>query len=145
MEYIRVGTNKKNLKEYPDKERELWQAFDTTPYELRLAKSNVEEDELVVLLDYPKYYDKMEMPIPRNRDKVLDDLQNEKFIIKNDAGNWNITNMGALMIAKDLKKFDNLHLCVLFGIKKIPDWMQSGKKNFRAVMLLRMRILFNIL
>ncbi|MCM1049651.1 MAG: hypothetical protein NC433_14640 [Clostridiales bacterium] len=36
--YIRVGTNKKNLKEYPDKERELWQAFDTTPYELRLAK-----------------------------------------------------------------------------------------------------------
>lgn len=28
---------------------------------------------------------------------------------KNDAGNWNITNMGALMIAKDLRKFDNLH------------------------------------
>lgn len=58
------------------------------------------EIELVVLLDYPKYYDKMEMPIPRNRDKVLDDLQNEKFIIKNDAGNWDITNMGALMISK---------------------------------------------
>ena len=109
VEYIRVGTNKKNLKEYPDKERELWQAFDTTPYELRMAKSNVMEEELVVLLDYPKYYDKMDMPIPRNRDKVLDDLQNEKFIVKNDAGNWDITNMGALMIAKDLKKFDNLH------------------------------------
>lgn len=64
---------------------------------------------MVVLLYYPKYCDKMEMPIPRNRDKVLHDLQNEKFIIKNDAGSWNITNMGALMIAKDLKKFDNLH------------------------------------
>lgn len=69
MEYIRVGTNNKNLKEYPDKERELWQTFDTTPYELRMAKINVMEDELVVLLDYPKYYDKMEMPIPRNREK----------------------------------------------------------------------------
>ena len=44
VEYIRVGTNKKNLKEYPDKERELWQAFETTPYELRLAKSNATED-----------------------------------------------------------------------------------------------------
>ena len=109
VEYIRIGTNKKKLKEYPDKERELWQAFDSTPYELRLAKSNVMEEELVILLDYPKYYDKMEMPIPRNRDKVLDDLQNEKFILRNDAGNWDITNMGALMIAKDLKKFDNLH------------------------------------
>lgn len=82
----------------------MWQAFDSTPYELRLAKSNVEEDELVVLLDYPKYYDKMETLIPRSRNKVLDDLQNVKFIIKNDAGNWDITNMGALMIAKDLKK-----------------------------------------
>ena len=28
----------------------------------------------------------------------------EKFIMKNDAGTWDITNMGALMIAKDLKK-----------------------------------------
>ena len=108
MELIRVGTTKKKLKEYPDKERALWQAFDTPPFELRLAKNNVSEDDLVLLLDYPKYYDRMDMPIPRNRDKVLEDLQNEKFIFKNDAGSWDITNMGALMIAKDLKKFENL-------------------------------------
>ena len=64
---------------------------------------------MVSLLDYSKYYDKLEMPIPRNRDKVLEDLQHEKFIMKNDAGTWDITNMGALMIAKDLKKFESLH------------------------------------
>lgn len=40
-EYIRIGTNKKNLKEYPDKERELWRTFDPTPYELRIAMSNL--------------------------------------------------------------------------------------------------------
>ncbi len=108
-EYIRIGTNKKNLKEYPDKERELWRTFDSTPYELRIAMGNLDEDEMVSLLDYSKYYDKLEMPIPRNRDKVLEDLQHEKFIKKNDAGTWNITNMGALMIAKDLKKFESLH------------------------------------
>ena len=76
-EYIRIGTNKKNLKEYPDKERELWRTFDSTPYELRIAMGNLNEDE--------------------------------KFIMKNDAGTWDITNMGALMIAKDLKKFESLH------------------------------------
>ena len=108
-EYIRIGTNKKNLKEYPDKERELWRTFDSTPYELRIAMGNLNEDEMVSLLDYSKYYDKLEMPIPRNRDKVLEDLQHEKFIMKNDAGTWDITNMGALMIAKDLKKFEALH------------------------------------
>jgi len=82
------------------------QSFDA--YELRIAASNVIEDEAVMLLDYSKYYDKLEMPIPRNREKVLDDLTNEKFIKKNSAGNWDITNFGALMIAKDLKKFEQL-------------------------------------
>lgn len=99
VEYIRVGTNKKNLKEYPDKERELWRMFDSTPFELRIAMGNLNEDEMVLLLDYSKYYDKLEMPIPRNRDTVLEDLQHEKFIKKNDAGTWDITNMGAPLVA----------------------------------------------
>ena len=59
-------------------------------------------------LDYSKYYEKLESPIPRNREKVFEDLQKEKFIKRNDAGNWNITNFGALMIAKDLKAFEGL-------------------------------------
>ncbi len=71
--------------------------------------SNLDEDSMVSLMDFSRYYDKLEMPIPRNRDKILEDLQHEKFIVKNDAGNWNVTNIGALMIAKDLKKFENLH------------------------------------
>lgn len=106
--YVRVGSNLKPLVEYKDKEAELWRLFDSTPYELRVAATNVQEDDVVMLLDYTIYYEKLELPIPRNRDKVLEDLENEKFIKKNDAGNWNITNLGALMIAKDLKKFEML-------------------------------------
>jgi len=108
-EYIRVGTNKKKLKEYPDKERSLWRSFDDSPYELKLAINNLNDDEVVALLDYPGYYEKMELPIPRNREQVLYDLTNDKMIAKNDAGYWNITNMGALLFAKDLKKFEGLH------------------------------------
>lgn len=52
VEYIRIGSNKKKLTEYPDKERELWQNFDTTPYELRIAADNLTEDEMISLLDY---------------------------------------------------------------------------------------------
>ena len=106
--YVRVGSNLKPLVDYKDKEAELWRLFDSTLYELRIAASNVLEDDVVMLLDYSRYYEKLELPIPRNRDKVLEDLENEKFIKKNDAGNWNITNLGALMIAKDLKKFEML-------------------------------------
>ncbi len=91
--YVRVGSNLKPLVEYKDKEAELWRLFDRTPYELRVAVSDKSEDETVMLLDFSRYYDKLELPIPRNRDKVMDDLSAEKFIKRNDAGNWNITNL----------------------------------------------------
>jgi ATP-dependent DNA helicase RecG len=106
--YIRVGTNLKPLVEYKDKEAELWRQFDSMLYELRIAGNNFTEDATVMALDYSKYYEKLELPIPRNREKVFEDLQKEKFIKKNDVGNWNITNLGALMIAKDLKTFEGL-------------------------------------
>ena len=105
-EYIRVGTSKMNLKKFPDKERELWRTFDSLPYELRNAANNLSEDEVAARLNYPEYYEKLALPIPRNREQVFEDFQSEKFIIRNEAGNWSITNLGALMIAKDLKKFD---------------------------------------
>ena len=107
-EYIRVGSNKKLLKDFPDKERALWRSFDASPYELRVSMSNLDEEEVVTFLDYPKYYDRLELPIPRNREQVFDDLQKEKFLIKNDAGKWDITNIGALLIGKDIQRFENL-------------------------------------
>lgn len=106
--YIRVGSNLKPLAEYMDKEAELWRLFDSTLYELRIVTADMQEDDVVMSLDYSKYYEKLELPIPRNRDKVLEDLVKEKFLRKNDAGIWDVTNLGALMIAKDLKKFDAL-------------------------------------
>jgi len=108
VEYIRVGSSKKKLKDFPDKERDLWRAFDTMPYELRIAASNKSEDEVVTLLDYPKYYDKLELPIPRERSQVFEDFEKENFLIANDAGKWDITNMGAMLLAKDIKKFEGL-------------------------------------
>ena len=123
ISYIRVGSNLKLLVDYPEKEAELWRLFDSTPYELRIAKNNLSEDEVVRLLDYSKYYDSMELPVPRNRDRVMEDLVNEKFIYRNDAGNWNITNLGALMIAKDLKKFEGL---VRKGVRVI--WYKNATR-----------------
>lgn len=106
--YIRVGTNLKSLVDYKEKEAQLWAIFDTTPYELRTAYFNVSDEEVTSYLDYTKYYDKLELPIPGNRIKVLEDFRNEKFIKLNDANRWDITNYGALMFAKDLKKFEGL-------------------------------------
>lgn len=107
-EYIRIGTNKKKLKEYPDKERSLWAAFDTTPFELRNAKDNISFHEVLDVLNVAGYYEKMGFALPQNNNKILDDFTNEKFIKRNDSGSYDITNLGALLISKDLKNFEGL-------------------------------------
>ena len=106
--YIRVGTNLKPLTDFKGKEAELWRKFDKTPCEKRVAYSGASDEDVAALLDYPGYYRKLGLPIPANREKVLKDLSDEKFIVKNDSGTWGITNYGALMIATDLTKFEDL-------------------------------------
>ena len=85
--YARVGSNLQPLAEYPEKEAELWRKFDKTLYEKRIAYSEATDDDVVTLLDYPGYYRKIGAKIPANRDKVLRDLIDEKFINQNDGGN----------------------------------------------------------
>ena len=106
--YIRIGSNKKNLKEYPDKERDLWKAFDNTPYELRTAKENVSLSEIFTILDSAGYYEKMQFALPKNKNKIADDFVNETFLRKDVAGTYDVTNMGALLIAKNLDSFESL-------------------------------------
>ena len=53
-EYIRIGSYKKKLKDFPEKERVLWQSFETTPYGMRTAIENVTE-EVTQLLDCAAY------------------------------------------------------------------------------------------
>jgi predicted HTH transcriptional regulator len=66
-EYIRIGTYKKALKEFPGKERELWRRFDLSSFEDQIAKANIDESELLKLLDYPSYFDLMDIPLPEER------------------------------------------------------------------------------
>ena len=132
--YIRVGSNLKILSDYREKEAALWRSFDNMPYEKRMAYGVANEDAVVMLLDYPGYYRKLELPIPSNRNKVLKDLEDEGFIHKNDGGTWDITNYGALMIATDLRKFEGLSRRSVRVIR-YPDKTRLagiGEKEFSA-------------
>ena len=109
IEFIRVGSYKKKLKEYPEKERKLWRTFEIRPYETMPAKENVDAGMVTQLLDTGAFYALMELPIPSTRDGVMHDFQEYEFIRRMDNGNYAITNMGALMFARDFKQFDYLN------------------------------------
>lgn len=106
-EYIRIGSYKKNLKDYPDKERALWRAFDKTPFEELVAAEHLEETEVLQKLDYPSYFQLLDIPLPEERKSIIEQLQGDHMIIKNLAGGWNITNLGAVLFARKLSDFNH--------------------------------------
>ena len=107
-EYIRIGPVKKALKEAPDRERGLWRIFDQTPFEDLIAAERLSADAVLRLLDYPVYFDLLELPLPANQDGILAALAEDQLILVCDAGGWNVTNLGAMLFAKKLADFPRL-------------------------------------
>lgn len=107
-EFIRVGSYKKKLKDFPEKERELWRVFDRTPFEKEIAAENIAAEEVLRLLDYPAYFDLLSLPLPEGRDGILSALAADDMIAPGKGGKWNITNLGAVLFAKRLADFRTL-------------------------------------
>lgn len=108
VEHIRVGSYQKKLKDLPEKERDLWRIFDNTPFEDLTAAENLPSDEVIKILDYPAYFDLLQQPLPENRESILNALASDSIIVKNASGNWDITNLGAILLSKKLADFRTL-------------------------------------
>ncbi len=106
--YIRQGSYKKKLKDIPEKERELWRVFDNIPFEKQIAVDNLNDSEVLSYLEYPAYFDLLNLPFPENRETILKSLEDDELIQKADNGKWQITNLGAILFAKDLNRFTHL-------------------------------------
>jgi predicted HTH transcriptional regulator len=106
-EFIRVGSYKKPLRDYPDSERRLWRAFEREAFETGVARDRVREDEVLQLLDYPSYFQLLQKPLPESRRGVLEQLEADKLILRAQVG-WAITNLGAVLFARSLSDFDSV-------------------------------------
>lgn len=129
VEYIRVGSYSKKLKDYPEKERKLWRAFEIRPFETMSAKENVDSGEVTELLDTGAFYTLMKLPIPSTRDGIMHDFIEYGFIKCMDNGSYAITNMGALLFAKDLRMFDYLEYKRIRVVKYQGSAKTSGIRD----------------
>ena len=108
QEFIRVGSYKKRLKEFAEKERALWRIFDQTPFEKLVAAEEVATEDVLKLMDYSVYFDLLKIPLPEAREGILQSLSADDLIVRTDSGKWNITNLGAILLAKKLGDFHPL-------------------------------------
>ncbi|MDD1625940.1 MAG: putative DNA binding domain-containing protein [Methylococcaceae bacterium] len=136
IEFIRVGSYKKKLKDYPEKERALWRVFDETPFEEMVALERITDEDVLKLLDYPAYFDLLGLALPENRQGIINRLKDDNLIVPCDAGGWNITNLAAILFAKQLADFKNLkrkaiRVIVYKGNNRIDTTReQEGKKGY---------------
>lgn len=107
-EYIRIGDVKKPLREAPDRERELWRILDMAPFEQLLAAERSTDADVLAKLDHQAYFDLLKQPIPPDGEAILDVLRKDGMITPNQAGGWDILNLGAILFARHLMDFARL-------------------------------------
>ena len=59
-------------------------------------------------MDYPSYFELLNIPLPEGRPGIIHALETDELIVRDDSGKWNITNLGAILFAKDLREFKGL-------------------------------------
>lgn len=76
-------------------------------FEQRIAKENVTIDELLLLLNYTKYFEMSSKETPKDKLTIAKRLEEFGLCVQNED-NWHITNMGAILFANDISKFETL-------------------------------------
>ncbi|MBK8302334.1 MAG: putative DNA binding domain-containing protein [Chloracidobacterium sp.] len=88
----------------------------------QIAVADQTPEDIVRLLDTQIYFDLLKIPYPSERGTVLERFEHEKLIRKREDS-YDITNLGAILFAKDLEAFETLkgkaaRVTVFEGINK---------------------------
>ena len=138
IEYIRVGSTTRKLKDYPEKERTLRRVFDRVNFEDGIAAERLRGEDVLLKLDYPAYFDLLNAPLPDGRAAILDALRQDRLIAPCEAGGFDITNLGAILFARNLGDFPGLKRKALRVVeyrgsgRLEASGEQEGKKGYAA-------------
>lgn len=103
--YIRIGSATPRLADQSATMLRLWEKLRAFAWEKGVAAEFVSTDDVLRDLDYPAFFDLIRRPLPDNREGIIEQLVAEDLIRADAGGHWNVTNLGAMLFAKDLRKF----------------------------------------
>jgi len=103
--YIRIGNTTPRLSEHPERLRALWAKLQPFAWETGIAAQFLTGDDVLARLDYASYYDLTGQPLPDNRAGIFEKLAADRLIAADVGGHWNISNLGAILFARQLSDF----------------------------------------
>ena len=108
IEFIRVGSSTRKLRDHSSKERQLWRLLLEHSFEEDIAAEHLTGQDVLQVLDYPAYFHLLGIPPADGRDAVLDALAHDRLIKRNQADGYDVTNLGAILFARRLAEFPHL-------------------------------------
>ncbi|MDI3321968.1 ATP-binding protein [Pinibacter soli] len=108
ISYIRIGSVTRKLSDFPEKERKIWMSSPDLLFAKEIALRSVSAAQVIEYLDTQAYFDLLvKTRYPTTQEAVIERLLSENIIVQN-RGAYDITNLGGLLFAKDVKKFPTL-------------------------------------
>lgn len=107
--YGRVDSHKVEFTpKYKYLERQVWEAVRRTNFEDAISLDRLSGSDVINLLDLGPYSDSFAHAISSDPEEVLETLKTLGASSDRDDGKFQITNLGALLFAKDLQNFPNI-------------------------------------
>lgn len=132
VEYIRIGENVRPLKEFSEHERALWLATSKRKFESAIAAAHQTADQVLEKLDTDVYYRLSGEQKPENTDEILRKMGAAGIIKEDMEGGYDITNLGALLLAKDIGNFSSISGKSVRVIKYVGKDKQKSEKEIEG-------------
>jgi ATP-dependent DNA helicase RecG len=107
-EFVRIGENVKNLKDFPEQERALWLATSRYKFESAVALAHQSAAEVLEKLDAEAYFVLATQERVRNPEETIRRFISVGFIREDMENGYDITNLGAILLARDLSLFPSV-------------------------------------
>ncbi|HZL35822.1 MAG TPA: ATP-binding protein [Tepidisphaeraceae bacterium] len=138
FEYVRVGTYKKKLRDHPEIERKLWSVFQNKAFEDDIALDRATSEQVLQLLDYPEYFRLTQQPLPENRSAIIAKFEAERLILRGRDDRFEITNLGAILFARQLGNFGRvarkaLRVIIYKGANRIETIKEQNGSSGYAI------------
>ncbi|MGI4820950.1 MAG: ATP-binding protein [Janthinobacterium lividum] len=79
-----------------------------TVFEREIAFPNASASHILGLIDWEGYFDLFKYPPPSDAQAIIARFIQDKVVMREQAGALHITNLGAILFARDLRQFDRL-------------------------------------
>ena len=125
-EYVRLGENTKPLSSYPELARAIWMATGRRRFEDAVALQSVSANDLSTLLNIDTLYDLTQVEKPKSQEEITRKLCKAKLAKSNMQGGYDITNLGAILLANSIDDFPSI------ASKSIRVVKYSGRDKRKA-------------